>query len=658
MDHILKVWTQLFGGKEQLMGTLDHATVSFLQSRAPGHAQEDMDAVQNAFHKMQIFKSIPPGQTRQAIWRALQKTTTLIPTLYTLFEDIKYLMAPSKILRQLFPKTSKTVCQAMGGIFVGSKSSNQIVIQESEDAFRRQSGLPKDRFDAGYRQIWLCSWRHWTELIPECPRKEDNEKTPQPQNPSQSRWFQLGSLATKLGFESPQISQIISEDPDLEIAREVLVKARDPEVFEYDVIAFEDYVRKISLMFKSAVPKSLSPMPLTEGKGYPLDRRCGREYERAYYSNKKYLFLDRMQSTTTERRQVVSSHFVRAAIFFAFFGSSSCAILGQTDAEPDELPPIATTVQLLGGQASNEASERTHLAELSADDVHVCFTPVHIHKVSSPAQEVPVPKIAVPVQHTLAKEEVSTTIEEVPISDISVLAQYVLAAEDVRILGEEVPSPVSVSSVQNSQASEDVRIPTKILVPAIAAPVRRLLAPKGVRTSSKDVSIPTVAAPENLLAPEDARVASKDVPIPAIAAPVQNLPAPEDVPTLSVEISQTLKDLPVPIESPPIPIAAPIQKIKEESEPPAAAPLIVKIWDNGRLVEEARSIPFKERDVVSLFLKKERLGFQGFDTNGRALTRRICFDAIGADRTIILSNMKQVDIDELLVAIADSVHKQ
>ena len=46
------------------------------------------------------------------------------------------------------------------------------------------------------------------KLIKKCPLKEDKVTTPTPQTPNPKRWYQLGNLAYKLGFESNKIYRL------------------------------------------------------------------------------------------------------------------------------------------------------------------------------------------------------------------------------------------------------------------------------------------------------------------------------------------------------------------------------------------------------------------------------------------------------------------
>ncbi|KAI0534967.1 hypothetical protein GGR58DRAFT_504754 [Xylaria digitata] len=298
LRHILDIWTKICGGKKQLMQRVDGHTVEGLQLRAPGYSSHDFSVVAKLFQEGNLFPAIQGQGDRKRIWENLRSIPHLIPSLYSLFEDVKYLKAPAKIVRQLCPSSRFSTREAMWRIFTGmGLPSNEYSIQVWETDFRCLHGPASDQFEFGYLQVWLYAWRHWTELVPEYPRKEDGEDTPMPQRPDPRRWCGIATLAAKVGFESDEISHLIASDPDREIARETLLKARDPEYFGYDESAFEGYVTQLVSIFSLAREKprvDSTPVMLVPGCGESLERRCGRVFDNAYKNDRKHLFLPQL----------------------------------------------------------------------------------------------------------------------------------------------------------------------------------------------------------------------------------------------------------------------------------------------------------------------------------------------------------------------------
>ena len=62
-----------------------------------------------------------------------------------------------------------------------------------------------------------------------------------PQELDQTKGYGLATLARELGFASDETDRLLSLDPDREIAREALLKARCSRYFQYDETAFERF---------------------------------------------------------------------------------------------------------------------------------------------------------------------------------------------------------------------------------------------------------------------------------------------------------------------------------------------------------------------------------------------------------------------------------
>ncbi|KAF4451416.1 hypothetical protein F53441_5584 [Fusarium austroafricanum] len=295
--HILRVWESILGGKKSLLCCVDRQTIELLQLRAPGYSSHDASVVSKGIREGKIFPAIRHQSTRKSIWKTLKSLPCLIPSLYSFFEDLKYLHPPAKVLRQLVSPSKYSIREAMWRIFTAQGTpENQWLLQtgDGENDYQWQQGSSSDQFEFGYQQIWLYAWRYWSELVPECPRKEEGEATPIPEKPDPRRWRGIARLAARLGFESDEIDKFLNSDPDREIATEALLKARSPEHFGYDDAAFESYVTEVCRIFNLAKERpadDLKPYLLVPGRGESLARRCGRVFDNAYKTDRKHLFL-------------------------------------------------------------------------------------------------------------------------------------------------------------------------------------------------------------------------------------------------------------------------------------------------------------------------------------------------------------------------------
>lgn len=322
-NYILQVWSTILGGSRDLMRCTDRGTVSMLQLRAPGLCQEDLVTLEKPFRAGTIFPAIRDEHHRREIWNNLKNQKRLIPSLWSLFEDVKFLKGSAKIMRRLFPKSSLTTYQAAERIFTGRhQRPDEVVLQSSEQSFRSVKMPSVNQFKIGYWQLWLFTWRHFTKLGHDCPRKEEGEETPQSEEPDRTLWHWFGVLADKIGFESDHINEMVSSDPDKENASKALVMGRCPQHFTYDQVDFDRFQHQIISMYRNAKPIANTAVQLallTDQPGEELQRRCGRAFRRSYESYRTGLFFEALHSPKVGRGTEISAFYVRASIFVAFF---------------------------------------------------------------------------------------------------------------------------------------------------------------------------------------------------------------------------------------------------------------------------------------------------------------------------------------------------
>ncbi|KAI9775932.1 MAG: hypothetical protein M1839_000721 [Geoglossum umbratile] len=318
---------------KELLQYLEHiltTTVKALQLKAPGYSKEDLATIEPHFRTDELFSAVRSPADRQNIWNNLRQVEGLIPTIESFFEDFKYLAPTARIVSRLFPKKKRiTVYEEMYRIFSKrSQKDGEVIVQDSDKTFYIRTGNSTDQFEFGYWQVWLYAWHHFPKLIEECPRKENGQPTPVPQEPSKYRWHELASLANKLGFQSEQINQLMSIDPFMEIAHDALLKAQGLDGYEYEEATFEPYQGQIANIVKTATTRATTtrqpmykkPALLVDGSGEALERRCGRTFENAYRNDWKFLFLDVLYDPVPGEGKGISSFYVRSSVYFAFFG--------------------------------------------------------------------------------------------------------------------------------------------------------------------------------------------------------------------------------------------------------------------------------------------------------------------------------------------------
>lgn len=304
------------------MQKIDTATVKCLELRAPKSSTIDFLALQGQVLTGQIFSAFNRVH-REAIWTEISKVTGLIPSLYTMFEDINYLYECAHCMKQLINITpGETVFSAFKESFKhGNQMAQECILQESESVLVVQPSRGADRFEIGYRQLWLYAMRHFRQMAKE-PKRNKLKAKPRVERANEAVLVEFGALAFKLGFDSDQIHLLRKRSPDREIARQTLFRARDPRHYEYNDATFESHVSQIMDLFSTAVPrvaKDVKPALVTD---YPeaSGERCGFADEEADERDRKYLFIKRMHTKDETEGPSITSFYVRRSIYFAFFG--------------------------------------------------------------------------------------------------------------------------------------------------------------------------------------------------------------------------------------------------------------------------------------------------------------------------------------------------
>ncbi|QSS61655.1 hypothetical protein I7I51_03832 [Histoplasma capsulatum] len=217
--------------------------------------------------------------------------------------EILQLLAPG-----LSHKDAKTVRAVLGSLKPPDPAVKYCMIQTSETGHRR-SGSPTQRAELGYRQLWLYTMRHYLKM-PREPESDDLVAKPGHEKADETALHEMAVLAQKLGFDSPQITDLIELSPDHQIMRAVLLKAQDPERFRYKSGVFETLIGRIAECFSLAVPVerqlSCDFTPGSEAKPYA---RCGLPHARAQQQDHRFLFIDQLHTDEIPAAGKVSTLF-------------------------------------------------------------------------------------------------------------------------------------------------------------------------------------------------------------------------------------------------------------------------------------------------------------------------------------------------------------
>ena len=172
-------------------------------------------------------------------------------------------------------------------------------------------GTEDDRFELGYRQLWLYAMRHYHELPAEPKKTKALLAKAGNAVADEATLHEFAILAHRLGFRSPKIDKLTERSPDRDIARMALLKARRSDRYAYDDALFEKYIGEVIGVFSRARPLSsekVSPSLVSEETD-ASGKRCGFPSQECH-EDRKSLFLTDIHRPKERQAGGITSFFV------------------------------------------------------------------------------------------------------------------------------------------------------------------------------------------------------------------------------------------------------------------------------------------------------------------------------------------------------------
>ena len=269
-----------------------------------------------------LFPLITDSRTRSRILGRLKETNHIIPTLYTFFEDTKWLEPCAKILRMLVPPgCKKTIKRSLFACFGGKRKTQGILfVQTGGNNFTGNEVSEHELVELGYRQLWLFAWRHFPELSALLPRRDQGKAKPQTKALNELCLRELALVADNLGFQSDNITRFMKQDTDLEMAIAFLQRARPQEIFD---LSNERRMNAVNHIYQilASIERPVSTAIDTSDSAFEseviINNRCGRPFEQSFKYTRPRFFLPEFYKP---RERKVSHFSVNQDIFIAFFG--------------------------------------------------------------------------------------------------------------------------------------------------------------------------------------------------------------------------------------------------------------------------------------------------------------------------------------------------
>ncbi|RSL73880.1 hypothetical protein CEP54_000273 [Fusarium duplospermum] len=227
MEFTFDFWVKLMGSTEAL-SFVDSEDVREFQLRVPGVSQLDFHYLATLVMSGNAFKRLTDESKRNNLIIRMKDIKYLIPSIYTLQKDFKYLRQCTDTLKRLLYGKNKPPFTAQTLAY---------------DAFspKTPSG-PDCLFYERMKRLYLFIMQDLVELTGEWPRLEDGEEPPDRLVRLPGSWYRLANKAVQLGFQSDEIIRLASENPDEQVALRALYDARPVSTFEYNASELQNMV--------------------------------------------------------------------------------------------------------------------------------------------------------------------------------------------------------------------------------------------------------------------------------------------------------------------------------------------------------------------------------------------------------------------------------
>ncbi|KAK7894597.1 hypothetical protein LTR67_006358 [Exophiala xenobiotica] len=309
--------------------------VQALQGRCPYLSESDRQYLQKSMDEEQFLGHLDHDSKAQ-FFSETAKYPKTIPSFYTFFEDFKYIMLCSEVLKYILsarelPKGS-TLRTCFYDIY---QFSRQIVTQTGATEFvRAPSESHRDAFLWSYQQLWLCSMRLWPYLLPQKPRKDKKMEDGRFQIKIDTviYWAQIAETSESLGFQSDRIRQLATIERSLNNA---------------DGQRYNDFVAGDTV------------------SSFRIESRCGIPFGCTTDLDRNSLFIDRLLVPHIHPAKDITAFFVRRVLLQRLFPEAtelyaSCSRAYRTAVSQTSLGASREPRSVTAGMRSGSSSRRHH----------------------------------------------------------------------------------------------------------------------------------------------------------------------------------------------------------------------------------------------------------------------------------------------------------
>ena len=291
----------------------------------PVRSARDKSTITAAMEAGELFPNVRDRAMRTSILDRILQMPGRIPSLFSFFEDTKYLEPCATIMKTLLPRGVSSVERAFRKRFVRYRRDGRASVEARKGTWIEVAAMPWQAWRVAYLVLWLFPWREFPFMHKLNPRKDPGKMTPQ-YKIREDLWPMFARLASQLGFESPEILRFKSQDPFERAVKAFLHTTTPQDEYDIDPAAMRMEIERIC-QYLSSVPRRPShtrvPPIVTDRPEQPPAHRCGPPFNLHYVENRPYLYVQYIYS---DRGEDMGSHLSRFGIerdiFRTFFWGS------------------------------------------------------------------------------------------------------------------------------------------------------------------------------------------------------------------------------------------------------------------------------------------------------------------------------------------------
>lgn len=293
--------------------SVDTITVAQLQTLAPAHSTDDAEKIRRLFDAGSLFPRVTERTERIQLQSNVLTVQHMIPSLFSFFEDIKFLEPCAKVVRSLCTKSKRTVRQSLMGSFFDPEKQ---VVECAPDLLRICKSVSSQEYaELAYVQVWLYAFRHFPQMSNTTTRKSPDKVKPTTLEPSPALQQALGHLAVTLGFRSEDAYNMQQVDPTSQIISQLLRQQFPNAEYEPDAAV------QLSAMLRSvrAKPRSQPDAVFTSQTCLETLQRCGRPYEDDHCEDQGSLFLPQVLNKPDTHGRCITTFYRKWNMLRVFF---------------------------------------------------------------------------------------------------------------------------------------------------------------------------------------------------------------------------------------------------------------------------------------------------------------------------------------------------